>query len=80
VGIVNLHCKLKDTEAYIDFMVVECDTHELLGVSGCIALNLIKRVNTVSTSVDTPKDMFIRDNPDVFNRLEVFLNRVRFLL
>jgi hypothetical protein len=72
VGIVYLHCKFKDTEAYIDFMAVECDTPVLLGVFGCVALNLIKRVNTVSTSVDTPKDKFIRDNQDVFNGLGSF--------
>jgi hypothetical protein len=33
---------------------------------------LIKRVNTVSASVDTPKDKFIRDNQDVFKGLGSF--------
>jgi hypothetical protein len=55
---VNFRRKFKDTEVYTDFMVVEHDTPVLLSVSGCIALNLIKRVNTVFTSVDTPKNKF----------------------
>jgi hypothetical protein len=69
---VNLHSKFKDTEVYIDFMVVECDTRVLLGMSGYIALNLVKRVNTISISVDTLKDKFIRDNKDVFKGLGSF--------
>jgi hypothetical protein len=31
-----------------------------------------KKVNTVSTTVDTPKDKFIRDNQDVFEGLGSF--------
>jgi hypothetical protein len=45
VGIVNVRCKFKDKEAYINFMAVEYDTPVRLGVFGCIALNLIKTVN-----------------------------------
>lgn len=70
VGIVHLHCKFKATEAYINFMVVECygsDTPILLGMSLCTALNMIKRVNTVSKSVNTPKFEFIRGNEHVSN-------------
>lgn len=65
VGMVNLHCKYKAIECYEDFMVVDCKSM-LLGLPGCIALNLVKRINTVNLNCNDEKFKFIQENMEIF--------------
>lgn len=63
LGIVNLKCKYKNVECYENLVVVNCNTM-LLGLPGCISLNLIKRVHAVLS--DNDKNKFIKQNMNVF--------------
>ncbi|XP_063229466.1 uncharacterized protein LOC134534803 [Bacillus rossius redtenbacheri] len=70
VGKVTLNCQATRAEAYIDFMVVDLDVVPLLGLPGCIQLNLVQRVHSVDNR--TAKDSFVRQNEDVFHGLGCF--------
>ncbi|CAH2091003.1 unnamed protein product [Euphydryas editha] len=65
LGMVNLMCKFKNTKSFENFVIVKCKT-TLLGLPGCISLNLIKRVNSIESSVDIEKDKFILKHQSVF--------------
>ncbi|XP_028177969.1 uncharacterized protein LOC114365564 [Ostrinia furnacalis] len=62
-GMISLRCKFKNFECYENFIVLDC-SNVLLGLSGCIALNLIKRINNVEINKD--KEKFIKENIEVF--------------
>ncbi|XP_050510413.1 uncharacterized protein LOC126887113 [Diabrotica virgifera virgifera] len=49
IGIVNLNCKFKNKEIFEDFVIVEGANQVLIGGQACLHLNLIKRINIVST-------------------------------
>lgn len=63
IGIVNLKCSFRGNVCQENFIIVESSTM-LLGLPGCVALNLIKRVNTVVGNNE--KEKFIKRNLDVF--------------
>lgn len=63
LGIINLKCKFKDNVCNENFIVVESSTM-LLGLPGCVGLNLIKRVNSVTSNKE--KEKFIQSNIKVF--------------
>lgn len=48
------------------YIIVDCKSM-LLGLPGCVSLNLVKRVHSVPISVaDITKDNFIKENIEVF--------------
>lgn len=66
VGMINLQCQYKDTKCFENFIIVDCKSM-LLGLPGCVNLNLVKRVHSVPISVaDTSKENFIKENIEVF--------------
>lgn len=67
VGRVNLKCEYNDKVAYEDFMIVN-GTSMLLGLPGCIALNLVQRISSVVSQKTNNEeaDKFIKDNKEVF--------------
>lgn len=66
LGMVNLSCEYNKQKCYENFVIVDCNSM-LLGLPGCISLNLIKRVHSAkSEKCDSPKEKFIQDNLDLF--------------
>ncbi|XP_055906014.1 uncharacterized protein LOC129941414 [Eupeodes corollae] len=61
-GLVSLQVQYKNKIVDADFMVVGCDSKPLLGLSSCVDLGLIQRVNEVSNIGE-----FIHKNNDVFS-------------
>lgn len=66
IGIVNLHCTLKNKEIYEDFVIVEGANQILLGGQACVNLNLIKRINNVKCKKFKEKENFINQNSEIF--------------
>jgi len=68
IGRVNLKCEYNDKVVYEDFMIVN-SSNMILGLPGCLALNLVKRVNSLAVpKVKTIEvDKFINKNKDVFS-------------
>lgn len=75
VGTVRLLCHTEVSEAYIDFMIVDLEVTPLLGLPGCLALNLVQRVSTVIR--ENAKDQFIQKNKDIFTGLGCFPQKGR---
>lgn len=65
IGMISLNCKYKNISSYENFLIVDCKS-VLLGLSGCLSLNLIKRIHSVQTLHDTVKENFIKNNIEVF--------------
>lgn len=73
LGIINLKCSYKDNECYENFIVVDCTTM-LLGLPGCVSLNLVRRVHSVQANND--KEKFILQNIAVFEGIGRLPGRV----
>ncbi|XP_063394813.1 uncharacterized protein LOC134679840 [Cydia fagiglandana] len=66
IGKIRLHCKYRERECYEDFRVLDCKSM-ILGLPGCEALKLVKRIYSVDEAEDgTLKEDFIKENIDVF--------------
>ncbi|CAH0730973.1 unnamed protein product, partial [Brenthis ino] len=65
VGMVNLMCKYKNEKCFENFVIVDCHSM-LLGLPGCISLNLIKRVHSAERSPVSLKDKFVSEHKNVF--------------
>ncbi|KAL4719359.1 hypothetical protein ACJJTC_004458 [Scirpophaga incertulas] len=66
IGMINLSCKFKDRQCFENFVVVNCKSM-LLGLPGCVSLNLIQRIDSVtSNNNSSEKQRFIQQNIDVF--------------
>ncbi|KAJ8887671.1 hypothetical protein PR048_013889 [Dryococelus australis] len=69
IGKVRLNCKCRDSEAYIDLILVDLEVMPLLGLSGCIALNLVKRVISIATEgKEQFKDKVIKPEAEPVSR------------
>lgn len=54
IGEISLECSCKNRNAIVDFIVVDCKNQvPLLGLAGCMALKLIRRVDNVVKNVNT---------------------------
>ncbi|KAJ8889262.1 hypothetical protein PR048_008760 [Dryococelus australis] len=76
-GKVNLCCPVKGKEAYIDFMIVDLNVMPLLGLSGCLALNLLQKVEPMVLL--SAKEKFVEENTDVFKGLGCFPQKCQIL-
>ncbi|MBF2463473.1 hypothetical protein, partial [Listeria welshimeri] len=65
IGMVNLMCKFKNIKSFENFIILDCKSM-LLGLPGCISLNLVKRVNNIESKIDELKDKFIQEHQSVF--------------
>jgi len=72
VGIVYLKCQFNNQAATLDFLVVQDNSlTSILGLKGCTALHLIKRIEELKTQEQEKQD-FIEKNKDVFEGLGKF--------
>lgn len=71
IGVVRLNCEYKNVKSSQDFMIVK-EGSMLLGLPGCLALNLIKRIHNVEEN--STKGSFVKKNNDVFQGYGKFPN------
>lgn len=69
LGSINIDCLFKNNKFNIRFVVVEGNLTPILGLSSCINLNLVSKVDSMSA---LNKDSFIKQNQDVFMGLGKF--------
>lgn len=67
VGVVNLCCRYKNRSVYEKFVIVEGANQILLGGQACLHLNLMKRVDKISSELSIDKEKFVKENLDIFN-------------
>lgn len=67
-GTVTLRCRTqKGIGAVLEFVVVDVDTQPLLGLSACIKLDLLKRIDKIE--LDFSKENVVKSYSDVFEGL-----------
>lgn len=58
IGEINLNCYLNDQCIALNFMIVDTkDQMTLLGLNGCVKLNLAARINSVDKKLNTVQDL-----------------------
>lgn len=67
VGVAEIICMSDNEISCQKFVVVETNSVPILGLKGCIELNLVKRIDNIS-NIDK-KEQFIKENIDVFEGL-----------
>lgn len=74
IGKVTLICSCKNEIVNLNFLVVNTHSIPILGLPGCISLNLIERVDYLSNkSIDSEREKFINENHDLFEGLGCFV-------
>ena len=71
LGVVDLECKLGNVKKCLEFVIVDCNSGPLLGLSSCEELGLIKRQEIHNVQIKD-KNSFINENIDVFEGLGKF--------
>nr|XP_015833782.1 PREDICTED: uncharacterized protein K02A2.6-like [Tribolium castaneum] len=56
-GKVTLECKYKDNVKRLEFVVADVKSQPILGLAGCISLNLIKRIDQINKNYCTVNDV-----------------------
>lgn len=81
LGTVKLLCKTKKSSTIVEFVVTNISKPNnetgILGLKACQQLDLIRRVETMSI-VNTPKEMFIKNNLDLFEGVGNFGTKCHF--
>lgn len=73
-GKIELECVVKNKIYKIKFIVIDVNAPPVLGLSDCVRLNLIKKVDNIRLTAKTEKDEFICSNKDVFTGLGLIGN------
>lgn len=75
---VELNACINNKNVDLSFMVIKEKAQPILGLDGCIKLDLIKKVDNIKTELVVNnnkycnRDVFIQNNPDVFKGLGLF--------
>ncbi|GBM72932.1 Uncharacterized protein K02A2.6 [Araneus ventricosus] len=74
VGMINLLCSIGNKQANINFVIIEnSKSKPLLGLEGCIKLNLVKCIDKVSVNMyETKTKQFIENNKEIFTGVGKF--------
>ncbi|GBN52471.1 Transposon Ty3-I Gag-Pol polyprotein [Araneus ventricosus] len=74
VGMINLLCSIGNKQANINFVIIEnSKSKPLLGLEGCIKLNLVKCIDKVSVNMyQTKTKQFIENNKEIFTGVGKF--------
>lgn len=76
IGKITLICFFKNEISNQEFLVINSDSVPIFGLPGCIDLNLIKRIDNISSSnidYETLKANFLKENADLFEGLGCFV-------
>lgn len=71
IGDMECVCMVQNEIAVLKFMVVNTDSVPILGLNGCLKLNLLKRIDSLQNSGNSMEN-FIKENRDVFEGLGCF--------
>lgn len=73
LGKIKLNCSVNSTRVMLDFVIVENNLQPLLGIAGCINLNLIKRIDSTNCELlPNGKDELISKFKAAFDGLGEF--------
>lgn len=80
IGKISLECSVNKEVVLIDFLVVDCKNQmALLGLSACVKLNLIQRIDNVSLSFNSINNL-ISKYSKVFSGLGQFPSKYKIIL
>ncbi|KAL4718190.1 hypothetical protein ACJJTC_013132 [Scirpophaga incertulas] len=70
-GCIVLHCLVRGRMHNIKFTVIDIKAPPVLGLTECVKLKLIRKIDVVECVATTEKEKFIQNNKDVFTGLGV---------
>lgn len=83
IGKLLLICSVKNEISNQEFLIVKSESVPIFGLKGCIDLNLIQRIDSLSSNIsnnDTQKTIFLKENSDLFEGLGCFVENVNIVL